>query len=231
MPRIVLAAPTHRSYTFQWARGLVSVAWPEESIAKRLDALGVDIRPGIAQGYGAARNMGEIVQSAVAQDADFVLSCEWDHAWDARHLCQIVEAERFLRAAHGCPVVVGAQYPGSATPFLDIIRPLDPNVLFALPELTIAAELLRDAPEVPSRYVEAWLMPAGFALWPVSLFRGLDVEERCGLNRQDYWDAQVSAICRAAGARLFVDLSLDVGHVPAVGISSLEMAKFRRGGA
>lgn len=227
MPRIVLAAPTHRSYCYQWVRGLISVGWPEEAISRRLDALGgIEIRPAVCQGYGAARNMAEIVQSAVAQEADFVLSCEWDHAWDARHLCQILEAERFLRQVHG-PVVVGAQYPGSGEPFRDVVRPLEMRGPEEFAALTMAAENLREFPEVPSRYVEAWLMPAGFALWPVALLRGLDIVERCGLTVLDYWDAQVSAACRAQGARLFVDLSLDVGHVPAVGVTSLEIAKFK----
>ncbi len=234
MPRIVLAAPTHRHYTYPWVRGVVSLGWPEPDVAARLDRLQVDVRPAVGAGYGAARNMGDMVASAVAQGAEYLLTCEWDHAWDARHVCQVVEAESFLRKTYGCPVVVGAMYPGSATPFVDVVRPLASESSFTTRDVAdrmlIAAESMRDAPDAPGRYVEAWMMPAGFTLWPVDPLRGVEIEERCGPSRAEYWDAQASALCAAAGCRLFVDLSLDVGHVPAVGLSSLDVAKLRRGG-
>lgn len=233
MRSVILASPTYRGYTYQWVRGLVSLEWPDPVMSARLDALDVALLPAIAQGYGAARNMGTIFASACAQGADFVFTIEWDHDWDARHVAQAMEAEAYLAGVHGCPVAVGAMYPSSGQPTRHVFKPLDADEITrrSLEDRVLACEDLREAPEAPLRYEEAAVLPAGFTLWPVAPFLGVDIEERCGLTREDYWDAQASMLCRAAGVRLFYDLSLDVGHVPAVGISSLDLVKLSMGGS
>lgn len=225
--RVLIASPTYRGYSFPWVRGLVSLGWPEPSIAKRLSDLDVEVRPSIAAGYGGGHQYGTMIASALEQEVDFVLTIEWDHAWDARHVVRALEAERHLSSVHGVGnVAVGAMYPSSSNPTGNIVRPL--NEWGSLDTRIVAAQMLSDVPESADRYVEASQLPAGFTLWPLWPFRGSCIEERIGLHRQDYWDAQTSALHSIAGVKLFVDLSLDVGHIPSVALTSLDLVKLSR---
>lgn len=232
MPRrVLIVSATYRAYTFPWVRGLVSLAWPEPETEDRLKALDVEIRPAISAGYGGGHQCATMIDAAIKQDVDFVLTIEWDHAWDARHVAQVLEAERHLSTLHGDRnVAIGAMYPSSSNPRGHIVRPIDLDVLRPgeLENRILAGVELDRVPRADARYIEATQLPAGFTLWPLWPFKAMEIEERIGLNRQDYWDAQASALHSNQGVRLFVDLSLEIGHIPAVGISSLDLVKLSR---
>lgn len=227
--RVLVASPTYRHYCAEWVIGLLSLMRPAPDVEARFSLLGAEFTPAVARGYGGVRQLALMFEQADRWGADFVLTAEWDHDWNARHVAQVLEAEQFLRGVHG-PVAVGAMYPSSNEPHRHVLKPMHPGMTRAeLEDRTIAAAEVRELPESMLRYVEAFVLPAGFTLWPVAPFRDADIVERIGRTAQDYWDALASEMLIRSGVRLFVDLSLDVGHVPASALTSLEVIRRSRG--
>lgn len=247
MPRIVLSTATYRSFEFLYVIGLMSLGWPSPEVKARLAALDAEITPASACGYGGGRNLSQLFVGAIEFGADYVLTIDSDMAWTADHVVRVIEAERFLRAKMGCPVIVGAVYPQSRMPDSQIVCEVrdgvrlpihdgddpDPAVHAMLAERLARGVELRDTPDAMERYAESWLLPTGFVLWPVEPFRtcaGM-VGERLSATECLMWDNAMSDVARHNGARLFMDLALDVGHMSIKPVTSVgrmaERAGFR----
>ncbi len=229
---VVLTTATYRSFEFHYVLGLMSLGWPSEAVKARLAALDVSIVPAAARGYGGGRNFGQLFVGAIDYGADFVLTVDSDMEWTANHVAQIIEAERWLTATHG-QVVVGAVYPQSRIPDSQILCEIADGVRLPMhaggPDPDLAARLrrgveLRETPDAPERYAESWLLPAGFVLWPVGPFRTCagQVGERLSATECRLWDNAMCDVAMAAGVRLFMDFSLDVGHMPLEPVKSVD---------
>lgn len=232
MTRVVLATATYRNFEFHYGVGLMSLGWPSDDAKARLAALDVEITPAAARGYGGGRNFGQLFCAAIDIGADHVLTIDSDMRWTADHVVRLLEGERFLRSVHGT-VVVGACYPQSKDANKQLFCEMRDGTRLPMhdgsADYELAARLqlgvdLKDVPDDPRRYAESWLLPAGFVLWPVSPFRtcAASVGEHLSAREMRLWDNAMCDVAMAQGARLFMDLSLDVGHMPLEPVSSVQ---------
>lgn len=245
MPRtVVMGGATYRDYGYGWAVGMFDSLRPNADVAARLAALDVALEPGLARGYSGGRQTGTIFAQAADLGAEFVLTCECDMSWTGEHVAAILEAHAALTSTFGVdePIAVGATYPASSKAGQFVLALdddcgndcddgelcLHKSVEDVLALLPTAADVLRD-PFVRSRYAEARVLPCGFTLWPLAPFRGVEIVERMSGSTFHGFDKAASEHLRGVGGRLFVDLSLDVGHMVAVPMTAAEMAR-KRGG-
>lgn len=238
--RVSLCTATYRTFEFVYGVGLIdmfAVALPPD-LRKRLDALDVEIVPGTSRGYGAGRNYGQLLAAACGNGSELALTIDSDIAWRAEHVIQLLEAEKLLRAHHQGPVVVGGVYPESGRPDMITLFELtadgrrmkaeDQNLSELACRLEHATKLAkRGVVDEAQRYAPSWLIPLGFALWPLEVYREKiwTIEDRSSASEVRYFDNAMSEHALAAGVPIYADLGLDIGHMPIRPVTALEQAK------
>lgn len=231
MPRsVVLASMTYRHYTPEWVVGTLDAMKPSEEDAAALRELDVDMKVIVSSGYGGGRNAGNILEQCLARGVELVLFAEFDIRYTAGHVVKILQAHRFLTERFG-QCAVGAIYPTSSDPLLHLLH-IDGRDAFYDCRKPVDRKVLRQAvrnaqtaaADDLDRYVEVWQLPFGFTLFPVEAFRDAPpISEVGGFRLESHgFDQGVSQYLKSSGRKMFADLALDVGHLSARPLSTLQ---------